>query len=95
VSKKPKPKAKQVTAARAKAAALLGVPSTVRLFGKHEVCAIAAVSFPTLWAMMRRGQFPRSRIVGGKSMWISTEIEQWLARLPVRPLKGDAPGAAA
>jgi predicted DNA-binding transcriptional regulator AlpA len=37
-----------------------------------------------------RGQIPRSRIVGGKSMWLSSEIDSWLAGLPVRPLKGDA-----
>ena len=47
------------------------------------------VSFPTIWAWMRAGTFPRSRIVGGKSMWLSTEIEAWLAALPLRHLKGD------
>jgi predicted DNA-binding transcriptional regulator AlpA len=60
-----------------------------RLLDKAEVCAIANVSFPTIWAWQRKGTFPRSRIVGGKSMWLSTEIEQWLASLPVRTLKGD------
>jgi hypothetical protein len=24
-------------------------------------------------------------------MWLSSEIEAWLAALPLRPLKGDAP----
>ena len=28
-------------------------------------------------------------------MWLSTEIEAWLATLPVRKLKGDAPEAPA
>src|SRR5262245_20082318 len=28
---------------------------------------------------------------GGKSMWLSTEIEAWIAALPVRRLKGDEP----
>jgi predicted DNA-binding transcriptional regulator AlpA len=59
------------------------------LLDKAQVCAIANVSFPTVWAWMRAGQFPRSRVVGGKSMWVSTEIEAWMAALPVRPLKGD------
>jgi predicted DNA-binding transcriptional regulator AlpA len=68
---------------------------TVRLLNKHEVCAVAAVSYPTIWAWMRRGEFPRSRVCGGKSMWLSTEIEQWLAALPVRKLKGDKQEAAA
>jgi predicted DNA-binding transcriptional regulator AlpA len=66
-----------------------------RLLSKSDICAIANVSFPTVWAWMRAGQFPRSRVVGGKSMWVSTEIEAWLAALPRRPLKGDdAPEAA-
>jgi predicted DNA-binding transcriptional regulator AlpA len=66
-----------------------GLP--IRLLSKAEVCAITGQSFPTLWKWQRIGTFPRSRIVGGKSMWLSTEIDQWLAGLTVRPLKGDAP----
>jgi predicted DNA-binding transcriptional regulator AlpA len=62
----------------------------VCLLNRHEVLALAGCSYPTLWAWMRAGKFPRSRIVGGKSMWLSTEIDEWLANLPVRPLKGDA-----
>jgi predicted DNA-binding transcriptional regulator AlpA len=63
------------------------------LLSKREVLAIANVSYPTLWSWMRQGTFPRSRVVGGKSMWLSTDIEAWLATLPVRKLKGDAPEA--
>jgi len=63
----------------------------VRLLDKAEILQITGVSFPTIWAWMRAGTFPRSRIVGGKSMWRSDEIEAWLAGLPLRPLKGDAP----
>jgi predicted DNA-binding transcriptional regulator AlpA len=64
-------------------------PFGIRLLSKPEVLAITGVTFPTIWAWMRAGTFPRSRIVGGKSMWISTEIEQWLGALPLRALKGD------
>jgi len=60
-----------------------------RLLDKGEVCIIANVTFPTVWAWMRAGTFPRARVVGGKSMWLSVEVEHWLAALPVRPLKGD------
>jgi predicted DNA-binding transcriptional regulator AlpA len=63
----------------------------VCLVDKAQVCAIANVTFATIWAWMRAGKFPRSRVVGGKSMWLSTEVDQWLAELPVRALKGDAP----
>jgi predicted DNA-binding transcriptional regulator AlpA len=38
---------------------------------------------------MRAGTFPRARIVGGRSMWRSDEVEAWLAGLPVRRLRGD------
>jgi predicted DNA-binding transcriptional regulator AlpA len=61
-----------------------------RLLDRHEVCVLAGASYPTVWQWMRAGTFPRSRIVGGKSMWLSTEIEAWMAALPVRRLKGDA-----
>jgi predicted DNA-binding transcriptional regulator AlpA len=61
----------------------------VHLLDKAEVCAITNVTFPTIWSWMRAGTFPRSRVVGGKSMWRSDEVEQWLASLPVRALKGD------
>jgi predicted DNA-binding transcriptional regulator AlpA len=72
----------QVHAARA--------PPGTRLLSKAEVLAVVGVTYPSLWAWMRAGNFPRSRIVGGKSMWLSSEINEWLARLPVRPLKGDS-----
>jgi predicted DNA-binding transcriptional regulator AlpA len=85
----------QVATARAKAAALLATPGTVRLLDRHEVCAIAGVTYPSIWLWMREGAFPRSRVVGGKSMWLSSEIDDWLTSLPVRPLKGDAPVEAA
>jgi predicted DNA-binding transcriptional regulator AlpA len=62
----------------------------VRLLGKREICAIAGVTYQVVWKWMRAGSFPRSRVVGGKSKWLSSEIDQWLANLPVRQLKGDA-----
>jgi predicted DNA-binding transcriptional regulator AlpA len=78
----------QVAAARARATAPL-VPGSIRLLDRHEVCALAGCTYPTIWKMMREGRFPRSRACGGKAVWLSSEIEAWLAALPVRPLKGD------
>jgi prophage regulatory protein len=66
----------------------------VRLLSKSEVLALTGVSYPTIWSWMRAGKFPRSRIVGGKSMWLSTEIDAWVAGLPRRPLKGDVKAVA-
>jgi predicted DNA-binding transcriptional regulator AlpA len=85
-------RAVQVTAARARSAKLLATPGVVRLLDKHEVCAIVGVTFPCLWQWMRDGKFPRGRAVGGnssKTMWLSSEVEAWMAALPVRRLKGD------
>jgi predicted DNA-binding transcriptional regulator AlpA len=61
-----------------------------RLLPKRELIAIVGVSYPTVWSWMRQGKFPRSRAVGGKSMWLTSDIEAWMAALPVRKLKGDA-----
>ncbi len=61
-----------------------------RLLSKVEVLAIANCTYPTLWDWMCKGRFPRSRIVAGRSMWRSDEVDQWLADLPLRPLKGDS-----
>jgi predicted DNA-binding transcriptional regulator AlpA len=73
-----------------------GPPSLIRLLTKPEVLLIAGgVSYPTLWSWMRAGRFPRSRVVGGKSMWRSDEIQCWLDDLPVRKLKGDPAAAVA
>jgi predicted DNA-binding transcriptional regulator AlpA len=60
-----------------------------RLLDKSQVCEIANVTFPTIWAWMRAGKFPRARVVGGKSMWIGSEVDAWLSALPMRRLKGD------
>jgi predicted DNA-binding transcriptional regulator AlpA len=70
-------------------------PPALRLLCKREVLAIVGATYPTIWEWMRAGKFPRGRIVGGKSKWRSDEIEQWLADLPLRPLKGDAEKAEA
>jgi predicted DNA-binding transcriptional regulator AlpA len=63
----------------------------LRLLSKPEVIAITGASFVTIWTWMRDGKFPHARIAGGRSMWRSDEIDAWLAGLPIRPLKGDAP----
>jgi predicted DNA-binding transcriptional regulator AlpA len=80
--------AKQVTAARQ------ATKLSASLLSRHEIVALSGFTYPWLWQMMRAGKFPRSRIVGGKSMWLASEIDAWLAALPIRPLKGDTKAAA-
>ena len=88
VKKKKSAPTKQVTAARQ----ATKLPAS--LLSRHEIVALSGFTYPWLWQMMRRGLFPRGRIVGGKTMWLSTEVEAWLAELPIRPLKGDASASA-
>ena len=66
-------------------------PLGVRLLSKVEVLAVINVTYPALWKWMRDGKFPRSRLVGNKSMWLSTDVATWLANLPPCRLKGHAP----
>jgi predicted DNA-binding transcriptional regulator AlpA len=66
-----------------------------RLLDKAEVCNIVGVTFATLWTWMQNGTFPRSRIAGGKSVWVSTEVEAWMRNLPIRRLKSDKANASA
>ena len=69
-----------------------------RLISKPEVLDRVGVTYPTLWLWMRRGSFPRSRALGGKGpagkvAWIESEVEAWIAALPVRRLRGDGESA--
>jgi predicted DNA-binding transcriptional regulator AlpA len=68
----------------------------VRLIRKEQVLRIAGdVSYVTVWCWMQAGTFPRARKVGGQTMWLSTDIDEWLANLPIRRIKGDRPGFGA
>lgn len=65
------------------------------LMSKREVLKTVGLSYPTIWSRMRKGQFPRSVVVGkgaaAKVMWRKSEIEAWLESLPRQRLKGDPP----
>ena len=56
-----------------------------------EVLARVPLSYPTIWALMRDGKFPRSRQVadGKKVVWLEHEINAWIFGLSIQPLKGD------
>lgn len=58
---------------------------TIRLLRKPEVLRICGgITFPALSRWMCAGIFPRSRLVGGMTMWKSDEIDAWLRDLPLR-----------
>ena len=62
---------------------------SARLISRGEVIGRTGLSYPTIWQWMQDGKFPRSREVGGKAMWLASEIEAWILNLPMRKLKGD------
>jgi prophage regulatory protein len=66
-----------------------------RLIGKNEVLHRVGISYPTIWAWMKEGKFPRSREIGDRKVaWLESDIEDWIVNLPVKPLKGDTTPAA-
>ena len=73
---------------RPEPAAELG-PREVRLLSKPEVCDRVGRTFPTVWRWMRAGKFPRSRSLHGRPVWVESEIDAFIAALPVKKLKGD------
>jgi predicted DNA-binding transcriptional regulator AlpA len=67
----------------------LGAPTETRLLSKSEVCDRVGRTYPTIWAWMRAGKFPRARDLRGRPAWIAAKIEAWIAQLPLRRIKGD------
>ena len=59
----------------------------VRLISKAEVCDKVGKTFPTVWLWMRQGKFPQARNLGGRPAWVESEIDAWIAALPVREYK--------
>ena len=60
-----------------------------RFLPKKEVLRRVGCSYTTVWELMKRGEFPRSRQLGRRAVWIEQEIEEFITSRPVRRLKGD------
>lgn len=56
---------------------------------KAEVIRRVGLSYPTIWQWMIEGKFPRSRELGGRTVWLESEIDDFILNRPVRRLKGD------
>jgi prophage regulatory protein len=63
-----------------------------RLLDRKELMAKVNLTYPTIWKLMREATFPHSRAIGGKVVWIEAEVDDWIARLPYRRLKGETAG---
>src|SRR5262249_56189339 len=84
----PMPTAKTVAAARA-AAKKKARAKSMRLMSRRELLDLIPISYPKLWSMMRRGEFPRSLAIGGKCVWREDEVHAWVDNLSKVKLKGD------
>jgi predicted DNA-binding transcriptional regulator AlpA len=74
---------------------LIPEPSAApKLLSKSEVIERVGKSYPTIWAWMRDGLFPRSVVVGSQVAWYAHEIDEWFRTLPRQRLKGDPPAPA-
>ena len=65
-----------------------------RLIDRNELLAKTALSYPKIWQMMIEGTFPRAKAAGGRTVWLESEVDTWIAERPNRKLKGDAEGEA-
>ena len=73
----------------------LPATNAIRLISKAEVCDRVGKTFPTIWLWMRQGKFPQARDCGGRPAWVESEIDAWIAALPVREYKPTKNSAAA
>ena len=73
--------------------ALIAPAGSARLISKCELLDKVPLSYATIWKMMRAGGFPRSRIIGDRTVWVEREVDAWIAALPNRRLKGDGEAA--
>jgi predicted DNA-binding transcriptional regulator AlpA len=55
---------------------------------------IGGLSYTTVWAWMKAGTFPRSRTVGGKTVWIEDEVDRWMRSRTLSTLKRSPTDAA-
>ena len=61
-----------------------------RLISRKEVVERVGLSYPTIWEMMKKDKFPRSRQLGPQKVcWYEWEIDEFIDNLPIQPLQGD------
>lgn len=62
-----------------------------RLLSRAEVLDMVGVTYPGLWKMIRRGDFPPAReITKTRIGWLASEVREWMESRPVRKLKAVA-----
>jgi prophage regulatory protein len=61
-----------------------------RLISRRQTCDRVHLTYPTIWKRVKEGTFPRPRAVGGKTMFVEDEIDQWIDALPFREYDTEA-----
>lgn len=61
---------------------------------KREVLAKVRLSFATIWKLMQSGEFPRGRVLRtgklrSRTIWLESEIYEWMMSREFRTYKGD------
>jgi len=64
-------------------------PPPRRMIGRDEMLALVPYTYPALIELMKRGLFPRARVIGKKLCWPEEEYEQWRVNLPFQRWKGE------
>ena len=51
-----------------------------KILSKRELTAMVGLSYPTVWRLMRRGEFPKPVPLSENRVgWIESEVAAWLA----------------
>ena len=67
----------------------------IKILTKRQVLDRVPLSYPSIWSMMKKGTFPRSRELSEERIgWIEAEIDNWIANLPVRAIGDERKEAA-
>jgi predicted DNA-binding transcriptional regulator AlpA len=65
-----------------------------KLIDKREVVEIVKISYSTIWGLMVEHKFPRPLDASERSLWLRSEVLQFISMLARRRLKGDPPPPA-
>ena len=60
-----------------------------RFLSKLQVLDKTGRSYPSIWAWMQAGTFPRAREVNNEPVWLESEVDDWMDSRPIRLLKSD------
>jgi predicted DNA-binding transcriptional regulator AlpA len=59
----------------------------IKFLSKQEVLRRIPITGPTLWHWSRTGRFPQPRFIGNRTVWIESEVDEWMHSRPTRNYK--------